>query len=161
MSTNTYPVLLVVAAALATSCGHIASYQNSDPIRTPSGIEVAAAATSCYVNRTADPLPRSTADEGANVALAVEVKNASPRAVVVDPGVFRLTGFSPAAAGDLTPGPTHTVVVNPDESKKFSVEFHREGDIDCRQPFALDPGTAVRIDGTAVHLASIQFKEAR
>ena len=146
---------------IAAGCAYSAPYKTSGTSLSDQGVQVGIAGVRCYVNRTADPMTETTADDELGLEVKLAINNSSDQIAEVSEGQIRLTDADIPAAQAVAPRRAKVIDVLPGETKQVRLAYMPTGAADCRRNFELELANSVEVAGSPAALSPIEFEAKR
>ncbi len=150
-------VLIVGLFVVAPACGLRPPVQNSGAATSPEGVSFAVLAQRCTETVETD-LPDVPLIE---IRLQIEVRNATPPALVIQGGAFELRGPDGRSIPTTSWKETDPLSIAAGQTRTVELRFMTRGGLSCTKPMQLEAPTRVTKGDAPVRLGPVTFVPSR
>ncbi len=151
-------VLAALALVGAGGCVEMTpAAQNSGPVSSKNGIQVAVVRQSC----SQTPEPDEDGWDLVEANLEVQVRNGAPAAATVRRDKFRLLAPDGSALRTMTWGAADPLTVAGGASQTFDLRFMTHGGLECAKEMRLDLDSGIKLGESPVAFQPVAFTPER
>ena len=151
-------LMVALAVALAPACAPLRlPYKGGGPVASREGVELAVSRQSCTQNVD----PDFHGDDLIEEVVEVQVRNTTPRPVVVQRDAFRLVAPDGHGLKSMTWRAVDPLALGGGETRTFELRFMTRGVLECSSEMKLDPDAGLMMDGRPIAVGVVSFQPSR